>query len=142
MPPRMKWANNSSQSGKRCLGTHGKTTDKPIPDTQSEDCLFVNVYAPTNATRLPVYVFIQGGGFNQNSGNRDGKDLIIASGMNIVVVTFNYRVSLYGFLASKEVQDDASLNNGLKDQRMLLQWVQKHIEKVGPRFRRDYKAYR
>lgn len=62
--------------------------------------------------------------------------------MNIVVVTFNYRVSLYGFLASKEVQDDASLNNGLKDQRMLLEWVQKHIEKVGARFRRYLKQYR
>jgi carboxylesterase type B len=56
--------------------------------------------------------------------------LIKASGNNIVVVTFNYRVGPYGFLAGKEVESGASLNNGLKDQRKALQWVHKHISKV------------
>lgn len=48
----------------------------------------------------------------------------------MVVVTFNYRVGPYGFLAGEEVEQGASLNNGLKDQRKALKWVQKHISKV------------
>ena len=47
------------------------------------------------------------------------------------MVTFNYRVSLYGFLASVEIRGNASLNNGLLDQRKALQWVQDHISKFG-----------
>ena len=96
----------------------------------------MNVFAPTKATtksRLPVYVFIQGGGFNNNgNANMNGSDLVRGSGEGIVVVNFNYRVGPYGFLASKEIlaNKTLSLNNGLKDQRQLLKWVQKHIDQV------------
>lgn len=48
----------------------------------------------------------------------------------IVVVSFNYRVGPWGFLASKEVQKDGNLNVGLLDQRMAMKWVQKHIHLV------------
>lgn len=105
-----------------------------VPDGTSEDCLFVDVYAPSGAAgtkKLPVYFYIQGGGFAKNSNaNYNGAGLIKASGDNIVVVTFNYRVGPYGFLASEEVESRASLNNGLKDQRKALQWVHKHISKA------------
>lgn len=95
----------------------------------------MDVYAPTNAVaqnkKLPVYFFIQGGGFAAlTNPNYNGTGLINASGNNIVVVTFNYRVGPLGFLASKEIQSQASLNNGLKDQRKALEWVRKHISKV------------
>jgi carboxylesterase type B len=50
--------------------------------------------------------------------------------MNVVIVTFNYRVGPYGFLTSKEVQANGDLNIGLKDQRMVFEWVQRHISKV------------
>jgi cholinesterase len=78
-----------------------------------------------------VYVFIQGGGFNENSGTSNGRTLLKASGMSIVIVTFNYRVGPFGFLASTEVQDNGSLNNGLKDQRQMLYWIQDHIRQFG-----------
>lgn len=81
-------------------------------------------------SKYPVFVFIQGGGFNDNAGTSDGKDLLKTSGLKMVIVTFNYRVGLFGFLASEEVQKFGSLNNGLLDQRMLLHWVQKHIAQV------------
>ncbi len=94
--------------------------------------MFVDVFAPTHATsesKLPVYFFIQGGGFNFNSNaNYDGSGLIAASGYNIIVVTFNYRVGPYGFIAGREID---SLNNGIKDQRKALQWVQRHIRRFG-----------
>ena len=118
----------------RCLSTQNYISDSPISPSRSEDCLFLNVYAPSdarnNSAKLPVYVFIQGGGFNDNSGTNDARDLIKTSGMGMVFVDFNYRVGPYGFLASSEVQSRGSLNNGLKDQRKALEWVQKHISKV------------
>lgn len=101
---------------------------------ESEDCLFLDVFAPSTATedsKLPVYFFIQGGGFNLNANpNINASGLIQASERNMVVVGFNYRVGLYGFLAGKEIGEDASLNNGLKDQIKALEWVKKHIAQV------------
>ena len=52
--------------------------------------------------------------------------------MNIVIVTFNYRVGPYGFLASQEVVDNGDTNVGLLDQRKLFQWVQQYIYLVSP----------
>lgn len=102
----------------------------------SEDCLFLDVYAPARfrgvtPKLLPVYVFIQGGGYNVD-GNPyyNAAGLLHASDMNIVVVTFNYRVGPYGFLAASEINEDGSVNNGLKDQIKVLEWVQEHIRKV------------
>lgn len=106
-------------------------------DKEDEDCLFVDVYAPTNASAdepLPVYFYISGGGFNSIAdANLNGTRLIRASDYNMVVVTFNYRVGLFGFLASAEVESDptASVNNGLHDQRKALEWVQKYIHQFG-----------
>lgn len=67
------------------------------------------------------------------NANYDGSDLIDAARGDMVVVNFNYRVGPYGFLASKEIaaNETLSLNNGLKDQRMLLKWVQKYIHEFG-----------
>ena len=99
-----------------------------------EDCLNLDIYAPGNTTtdsKLPVYFFLQGGGFNDASPLQNGSTLVQASGGDIIVVAINYRVSAYGFLASSEIQANGSLNNGLKDQRMALQWVHNYIDKFG-----------
>ncbi|KZT57648.1 putative triacylglycerol lipase [Calocera cornea HHB12733] len=117
--------------GPICLSTPGTPNDP----TTSEDCLFLDVYAPSAAstsTKLPVYLFIQGGGFNVDSNaNYNGTGLIQAADMNIIVVNFNYRVGLYGFLASQEVVDNGNTNVGLLDQRMVMQWVQQYISLFG-----------
>lgn len=128
-------ANIFPKFGPTCIGSRA-TLRTEFGDMQSEDCLFANVFAPADAKKdsaLPVYVFIQGGGFNDNgNANYDGSDLIKASGGQMVIVNFNYRVGPYGFLAGKEIVDtpELSLNNGLKDQRQLLKWVQMHIRQV------------
>jgi carboxylesterase type B len=118
------------QFGSYCLGTGAAATN-----ASSEDCLFMNIYAPTNASTshpLPVYFFIQGGGFNTNSNpNYNGSGLIEASNHNIIVVNFNYRVGPYGFLASSEVAKNGTVNNGLRDQLQALKWMQKNIRKFG-----------
>ncbi|PLB49882.1 alpha/beta-hydrolase [Aspergillus steynii IBT 23096] len=100
-----------------------------------EDCLFVNVFSPsaaTEASKLPVWVFIQGGGYAQNSNaNYNGTTVIQESGHGIVFVTLNYRVGALGFLSSETVRENGDLNVGLLDQRMALRWVQEHISKFG-----------
>ncbi len=118
-----------TQFGALCVGTGVGPSE-----TYGEDCLFVNVFKPTNATaasKLPVWVFIQGGGYARNdNGNFNGSEVIQKSGGNVVFANFNYRVGVLGFLASETVREDGALNAGLLDQRLLLQWVQKHISQV------------
>ncbi|KAK2591552.1 hypothetical protein QQS21_010772, partial [Conoideocrella luteorostrata] len=113
--------------GLPCLATG----HAPTENTTAEDCLFLDVQSPSNAKpgSLPVYLYIQGGGFNLNSNaGINASGLIAASDHNIVVVNFNYRVGPYGFLTDG---GDIKPNNGLRDQEKVLQWVQKHISKFG-----------
>ena len=119
------------QHGPLCLATG----DDPFNPNSSEDCLFLDVYAPSDAnesSKYPVFVFIQGGGFEVNSDpNLNGTGLINASGNKMVIVNFNYRVGSFGFLAGNVMATRASQNNGLKDHRKVFEWVQKHISKFG-----------
>ncbi|KAI1438124.1 vacuolar triacylglycerol lipase [Xylaria sp. CBS 124048] len=114
--------------GKLCLATGAKASDT----TTAEDCLFLDLYTPSNATinsNLPVFLFIQGGGFNSlSNGNFNGKGLVQASGYNIIVVTFNYRVGPYGFITDGNA---ITANNGLLDQRKALEWVHNYISVFG-----------
>ncbi|KAL6921657.1 hypothetical protein FSST1_005683 [Fusarium sambucinum] len=134
MPPqdpiRSRQVKNASKFRLKCVGLAARPS--LIGKSQSEDCLFINVFAPTGAARkarLPVYVFIQGGGFNGNSKPTvDGTGLIQASGMKMIVVTLNYRVSVFGFLS---YGDKVQPNIGLLDQRKALQWVQRYISRFG-----------
>ncbi|KAK4454541.1 Alpha/Beta hydrolase protein [Podospora aff. communis PSN243] len=123
--PEPKQAN---KHGKICL----KTGERANTTETSEDCLFLDVYAPTWAAResqLPVFVFIQGGGFNANANpNLNGSGLLEASNNSIVFVTFNYRAGPYGFLTDGQ---HVTANNGLRDQRKALHWVQRHIAEFG-----------
>ncbi|KAI0600837.1 Alpha/Beta hydrolase protein [Biscogniauxia sp. FL1348] len=122
---------DANQFGPICLGI-----SVPYPTTgQSEDCLYANVWAPANATldsKLPVWLFIQGGGYTVNANaNWNGTALVERSGGNIVLVNFNYRVGLWGFLASERVRADGDLNAGLLDQRLMMRWVRAHIAQFG-----------
>lgn len=77
-------------------------------------------------------LWIQGGGYVQNyNPNYNGTGLIEASGGNVIVVTFNYRVGPYGFLASDDLEAEGSLNAGFHDQLAAINWVQKHISAFG-----------
>ncbi|ATY63881.1 type B [Cordyceps militaris] len=120
--------------GHLCIGSGWSPPGADVEGV-SEDCLFANVFKPAHATpasKLPVWVFIQGGGYAGNfNGNFNGSGVIQQSGGNIVFVNFNYRVGVFGFLASENVRNDGALNAGLLDERMLLKWVQKYISQFG-----------
>ena len=88
--------------GRFCLGTE----QGPPTDQMDEDCLFLNVWAPSAASemsKLPVYFFIQGGGFNTNALSNNGSGLVIASEMSIVVVNFSYRTVLHSVPISAQL---------------------------------------
>ena len=103
----------------------------------SEDCLYLNVWTPSEATgkKLPVLVYIYGGGFQFGDGSesRYGGEAIAQKG--IVVVTFNYRLGVFGYLALPELTQEspyrASGDYGLLDQVAALQWVQRNIAAFG-----------
>ncbi|XP_017968989.1 esterase B1 isoform X3 [Drosophila navojoa] len=99
-----------------------------------EDCLFLNVFTTRMPKeddaqpKLPVMVWLHGGGFSFGSGNSFlyGPDYLVAE--DIVLVTLNYRLGPLGFLTAGP---DAPGNQGLKDQVLALQWVRDNIEAFG-----------
>ena len=104
-----------------------------LPFVYSEDCLFVNVFAPlrTPPTLLPVIVWIHGGGLQ--SGMSDNYNATVLAGAAVepvVVVTFNYRLNVFGFFFLNE-SNTSTMNLGIRDQRMALQWVQTNIASFG-----------
>ncbi|KAJ5683548.1 hypothetical protein N7462_006713 [Penicillium macrosclerotiorum] len=121
---------HATEFGPICVGV-----GQSVSATRAEDCLFVNVWKPANASinsNLPVWLFIQGGGYSRNSNaNYNGSTVVEESGHDIVFVNFNYRVGVLGFLASKEMQENGDLNAGLLDQRKVLSWIQTHIRDFG-----------
>lgn len=114
-------------------GSFFKQPDYP----QDEDCLHLNVWTPSldRKAQLPVMVWIHGGYFNYGGGalpNYDGSNL---AKHDVVVVTFNYRLGVLGFLAhpelSAESEQGVSGNYGLLDQIAALQWIQQNIAQFG-----------
>ena len=103
----------------------------------SEDCLYLNVWTPANATsdKLPVYVYVYGGAFNSGSAAVPVYDGEALARKGIVIVTFNYRVGAFGFLALPELTRESphrsSGNYGLLDQVAALQWVRSNIHQFG-----------
>lgn len=121
-----------------CLGQTDLSFGAFSPPGTSEDCLTVDVYAPSDAKPgddLPVWVYLPGGGYALNSnvgtnGTAVVQRAIEKTGSGIVFVYVNYRVGVYGFLASEKIREDGALNAGLLDQRKALQWVQQHVSQV------------
>uniref|UniRef100_A0A3Q3DZC8 Carboxylic ester hydrolase n=1 Tax=Labrus bergylta TaxID=56723 RepID=A0A3Q3DZC8_9LABR len=101
-----------------------------VPDV-SEDCLYLNIYTPANranGAKLPVMVWIHGGGFTLGSASvYDGSAL--AAYQNVVVVLIQYRLGILGFLSTGD--EHMSGNFGLLDQVEALRWVQQHIHSFG-----------
>ena len=101
----------------------------------SEDCLFVNVYSrqlpqyPGSEAGLPVMVVFHGGGFFFGSGDSDIYGPHYFMDEEVVLVTFNYRLNMFGFFTTHDAA--APGNYGLLDQVLLLQWVQDNIAAFG-----------
>jgi para-nitrobenzyl esterase len=105
------------------------------PRSETEDCLFLNVQRPAgvhDGERLPVYFWIHGGGLLNGSSNQHDGSFLIASN-RMIVVTINYRLGVFGFLAHPALTGEAgqSGNYGLMDQQAALGWVRRNIGAFG-----------
>ncbi|XP_044856982.1 neuroligin-4, X-linked [Mauremys mutica] len=101
---------------------------------QNEDCLYLNIYVPTEDdihdqnNKKPVMVYIHGGSYMEGTGNMiDGS--ILASYGNVIVVTLNYRLGVLGFLSTGD--QAAKGNYGLLDQIQALRWIEENIGSFG-----------
>jgi para-nitrobenzyl esterase len=110
------------------------------PVSVTEDCLFLNVFTPSrgpaaNSKKLPVLVWIHGGGlFDGESNDYDASALVKGGpGGPTVVVTINYRLGLLGYFAHPAIdaEDHHIGNYGLMDQQAALQWVKRNIAAFG-----------
>jgi para-nitrobenzyl esterase len=140
MPPQpvARW------NGIRRTQQFGKSCEQP-PDSEyaslanqlGEDCLTANVWAPQikGGRPLPVMVWIHGGGFAEGSSRLPIYDGAALAGHGVVVVTFNYRLGRFGFLAHPALARGTRTvpigNYGLMDQIFLLRWVQRNIGAFG-----------
>ncbi|MFV0134361.1 carboxylesterase/lipase family protein [Streptomyces sp. HMX87] len=137
-PERWTGVRDATTPGNPCMQAPSSTPwgDLAGPGTPSEDCLYLNVHTPADRSPLkrPVMVWIHGGGFTVGSGTfYDGGDL--AAQGDVVVVTLNYRLGAFGYLAhaglAEESAHGVSGNYGLLDQQAALRWVRGNIAAFG-----------
>jgi para-nitrobenzyl esterase len=103
----------------------------------SEDCLTLNVWTPAKSPRakLPVMVWIHGGGYQAGTTSEERQDGQFLAKRGVVVVSMNYRLGVFGFFTLAELaaesDKNAAGNYGLMDQLAALQWVQRNIASFG-----------
>jgi len=138
--PVRNWAGNrnADQFGPRCMQTTSPGADYWFRSNgMSEDCLYLNVWTPAKSgnERLPVLVYIFGGGFQNGDGSEPRYDGENMARKGMVAVTLNYRTNIFGFFVhpelTKESPHHAAGNYGLLDQVAALQWVQRNIAAFG-----------
>ena len=112
---------------------------KPLSDSRapgiSEDCLTLNVWTPTNAERLPVMVWVYGGGFVEGSASLPLYDGERLAREGVVLVSLNYRTGVFGFLAHRglaaESPEHSAGNYGILDVMEALRWVKANAASFG-----------
>ena len=131
--PAKAWSGiaDATRFGNRCAAAASTNG----PRTEAEDCLFVNVQRPSGVRqgeKLPVYVFIHGGGLVNGSSNQADMDAIVRQ-TGVVGVSFNYRLGVLGFLGLSGLTAEAgeSGNYGFQDQQAALRWIQRNIAAFG-----------
>ncbi len=129
---------SADQFGPRCMQRTGPMADYWFRSNgMSEDCLYLNVWTPARSAseRLPVLVYIFGGGFQNGDGSEPRYDGESMARKGMVAVSLNYRTNVFGFFSHPELTQEsphhASGNYGLLDQVAALRWVQKNIAAFG-----------
>ena len=138
-PPK-NWSGvrNADEFGPRCMQRTGPGADYWFRSSgMSEDCLNLNVWTPARSDKekLPVLVYVFGGGFQNGDGSEPRYDGASMAHHGIVAVSINYRTNIFGFFVhpelTKESPHHAAGNYGLLDQVAALRWVQKNIAAFG-----------
>lgn len=137
--PVARWAGvrQTTQFGPRCMqpAVGGKLDSRS--KQMSEDCLYLNVWTPARGadSKLPVLVYFHGGEFVAGDGSLPRYDGANLASRGLIVVTVNYRLGVFGFLAPPEAARESSHatagNYGLLDQVAALRWVKANIAQFG-----------
>src|ERR1035438_7026725 len=126
-------------TGVRAADHYGRVCAQPSsgdgPGSSSEDCLLINVQRPAlgdTRQRLPVYVYIHGGGLTTGDGRDFNMEKIVRE-TGVVGVTFNYRLGVFGFLAHTGLtaEQGQSGNYGFLDQQAALRWLRRNAAAFG-----------
>lgn len=120
------------EDDEKCNAFYHKEFRKGMSFEYSEDCLFLNIYAPKNAKNAPVLIYIHGGSFtggSANEGHIDGKEY---AKKGIIFVAMNYRLNAFGFCSHPDLTDNGACGNfGLHDQIKAVSWVRNNISGFG-----------
>ena len=141
MPPQpaQKWTavRDANKFGPPCAQV---TTLGPFagPPNSNEDCLYLNVFTPDGffekkpGAKLPVLVWLHGGGYFDGASNDYDPAKLVTRG-HLVVVTINYRLNLFGFMAHPALNAEGHPggNYGIMDMQAALRWVQQNIAAFG-----------
>ena len=146
----LRWAppqKPASWTGKRAADQYGLICPQPIyadgrPNeggafgATSEDCLFLNVWAPRTAKKAPVMLWIHGGSNSLGAGSLGAYDGSAFVRDGVIVVSINYRLGLLGFFAHPALTkaagpDEPLVGYGVMDQIAALQWVRRNIGRFG-----------
>ncbi len=136
-PPDWKEVHAAAEFGAACmqpLSSSNSIYADTLPQI-SEDCLFLNIWKPTRASKAPVMVWIHGGALRGMSGSQALDDGSQLARKGVIVVTLNYRLGVFGYLALSQLTTESphhsSGNYGLLDQIAALHWVRDNISRFG-----------
>ena len=137
--PAAKWKDilEATEFGHRCIQTSAYPDMIFHDPGQSEDCLTLNVWTPAKSKKdkLPVMVWIYGGGYTGGGTSEARQDGQYLAHRGVVVVSMNYRLGIFGFFALPELTAESphhsSGNYGLMDQAAAIQWVKRNIAAFG-----------
>ncbi|XP_070547195.1 fatty acyl-CoA hydrolase precursor, medium chain-like [Ptychodera flava] len=119
---------DAKELGKACIQPY--ISMFPLDEPQSEDCLYLNIYAPQRESgKLPVMVWIHGGALFMGSGGTYYDGTALAALGDVILVAINYRLGPFGFFSTGD--EHATGNYGFLDQVLALQWVQDNIAAFG-----------
>jgi acetylcholinesterase len=129
-PKKFEGTKDVTEYGPSCMQNHGYDAG-----WHKENCLTFNLFRPAGVSyrrKLPVFVFLHGGGFvGGSSRSFDGQLFVGRSKEPLIVVTVQYRIGALGSLPSELFADQGLLNLGIRDQRMLLQFLQTYVQYFG-----------
>lgn len=132
--PRPPWSGvrDATRFGAACMQPASPFADHAVV---SEDCLFLNIWAPHQASKAPVLVWMHGGSLVSGAGSEAIYDGAGFARRGVIVVSINYRLGALGWLAhpglSAESPNNISGNYGLMDQIEALRWVHRNISAFG-----------
>lgn len=127
---------DATQPGAQCWASNA-SGGPIVTANKSEDCLFLNVWsgARTRGAKLPVMVWLHGGGFQFGSGSDAEDDGALLARKDVVVVTLNYRLGVLGYLTRPDLDAESGGRKsgmyGMLDQLAALQWVKDNIAAFG-----------